>query len=461
MTARPLRTLVVVLVALLVAAAAPSGAQAPGAWSDAVDVSGAGDATQLTSLGYGARGDALVVWSARPGPFYGTAGLPAGSTTWRIGPRLPPRLAYVHAAPAVTLYGQTRAVLVGSQRGGLGPTLRYRMIAAFGRSDGTFGPPRTLDSGVGGRSAPLSLSSPAVAATAAGHIIAAWSLGDGRTSAIRLAERPAGGSFRRVETVSAKGAGVPTVAIGSGGDRVVAWYRNGFIEARVRRAGGTWGSVLKVAASTHRPSVLRAAIDANGRALLAWGAIDYHPGGSALRFDAGVRPRDGGWVHRVLQRYTASGFAFSGAQQRVWVLFDSAGRGFVAWHGYVEGRPAVEVSALVATDRFDAPAVVTGPDEPARPTDLAAGPQERVAVVWERQTGDVVVRSQIRVAVRRAGAGFGAAETLPVQCPPASSICMPFDGHAAFAPGSGALLVGWLQRDDGGFSVQAATRIAP
>lgn len=181
-------------------------------------------------------------------------------------------------------------------------------IAAFGQSDGTFGTPSTLDSGISGRRAPRSLSTPAVAATV---VIAAWSRDDGTTSVIRVVERPAGGSFQHVQTVSAKGARVPAVAIDAGRDRAVAWYRNGYVEAWVGRACGTWGSVLKVAKSAHTPSVPRAAIDQHGRVLLAWAAIDYHQGGSGFSFDAPVRPHDAGWVHRTLQRYMASGFPFS------------------------------------------------------------------------------------------------------------------------------------------------------
>lgn len=455
MTARTLPLLAVLLAALL-GVVAPARAQ----WSDPQDVSGIGGVSQIMSIAYGAHGDGLVIWSAQPGPYYGTANRPVGSGAWRLGPRLPRGLAYLHAAPAVALYGQTRALLVGPQRGGFGPTLRYRMIAAFGQSDGTFGSPSTLDSGISGRRAPYALSAPALAATAAGDVVAAWSRDDGTTSVIRLVERGAGGSFGHVETISGKGARVPAVAINARGDRVVAWCRNGHVEARVRHAGGAWGSALRIASSDHTPSVLRAAVDAHGRVLLAWAAIDYHQGHSGFHFDAAVRPPNAGWVHRVLQRYTASGYAFSGAQQRIYALFDSAGRGFVAWHGRAADRPAVEVAPLVATDRFDPPTVLTGADEPARPTDMVAGPRQRVAVLWERETTDTVLRSRVRAAVRLPGAGFGAADTLPVTCQ-GTSICMPFDGHAAFDPATGQLTAAWVQRDDGGYGLWAATRVAP
>ena len=454
MTIRTLSLLAVVLAM----AAAPARAQ----WSDPQDVSGIGGASQVMSIAYGARGDGLAVWSAQPGPgpFYGTANRPAGTADWHMGPHLPRGMAYLHAAPVVTLFSQSRALLLGPQRGGFGPTLRYRMIAAFGRSDGTFGTPGTLDSGISGTRAPRSLSTPAVAATPAGDVIAAWSRADGATSVIRVVERRAGGAFQHVATLSAKGASVPAVATNAGRDRVVAWYRNGAVEARVRRAGQGWGSVLKVASSAHTPTVLRAAIDPHGRVLLAWATIDYRPGGSRLSFETAVRPANAGWVHRVLQRYTGNGFPFSGAEQRIFALFDSAGRGFVAWHGNAGGRPAVDVAPLVATDRFDPPTVLNDPDELARPTDLVAGPRQRVAVIWERETGDIFLRSRVRAAVRLPGAGFGPPETVPVTCQ-SQYICLPGSARAAFDAATGQLSAAWLQRDDGGYGVWTSTRAAP
>lgn len=455
---RPLQAIVAAPLIALVAAG-PAAAQ----WSQPRDVSGPGFASTRVTTAYDALGDGLLVWAAQPGPYYATATRPAGAAAWRLGPRLPSRLAYLHAQPSIALYARSRALLVGAQRGGSGPALRYRMVASFGRSEGTFGALRTLDVGaIIGRRAPRSLSSPSLAANAAGDAIAAWSRDDGRTSVIRVTERRAAGALDAVRTRSPQDARVPAASINARRDRVVAWYRHGRIEARVRRPGGRWGSVLTVARSRHTPSVLRAAIDRRGRILLAWATIDYREGRpSRLTFDAAVRPRGHGWTHHVLQHYAAHGFPFSGAQQRLWALFDSSGRGFVAWHGREGDRPAVLVAQLDASSRFTEPDVITDPDEPARPTDLTAGPGQRVAIVWERETGQVVLRSQVRAAIRLPGAGFGPAESLPVACPAGASICMPGDARAAFDPATGELTAAWLQRDDGNYRVWASTRAAP
>ena len=153
------------------------------------------------------------------------------------------------------------------------------MIAAFGRADGTFAPPTTLDLGaLSGRRAPRSLSTPALAANAAGDVIAAWWRDDGNAAVIRVVERRAAGPLQAVRTRSPDDARVPAVAINQRRDRVIAWYRHGFIEARVRRPGHGWGSVLEVARSAHTPTMFRATLDPRGRVMLAWSTIDYQEG---------------------------------------------------------------------------------------------------------------------------------------------------------------------------------------
>lgn len=149
-------------------ARARGGARAPAAaqpeWSPPQRVSGP-QASQIVTLDHDGAGGGLLIWSAQPGPFYDTAHRPAGDSAWQAGPRLPSRLA-LHAKPAVSLPGVSRALPVASRRGGEGDSLRYAMVAAFGRSDGTFGALRPLNAGaIEGRDAPRSLSSPALAAS--------------------------------------------------------------------------------------------------------------------------------------------------------------------------------------------------------------------------------------------------------------------------------------------------------
>ena len=447
--------------ALAVAAAAlaaPAGAAAQ--WSAPQLVSGR-QASQIVALGFDRTGNGLLVWSAQPGPFYDTAHKPAGVASWLAGPRLPRRLAYLQATPAIALYGNSRALLVASRRGGSDSTLRYGIVGAFGTSDGSFGPPRPLDAGaIVGRDAPRSLGSPALAVNPAGDALAAWSRTDGRTSVIRLTERRAGGALGAVRTTSPVGARTPAVAINTARHRVVAWYRNGWIEARTRRAGAGWGPVLKAARATRAPAVLRAAVDGDGRFLLAWATLDYTDGEpSKLGFDAAVRAPGRGWLHHMLDRYSVRGASFAQAERHVEPGFDSGGRGFVAWHGRdaASGAPAAAIAWLAGGGAVARTQMLASG---GRPSDVAAGPRERLAIVWDAETRDVALRSRIGTAVRTSGFGFAAAETLPVACP-APSLCIPLDPRVAFDPVSGGLTAAWLQRDEASWEIWVSTRVAP
>lgn len=443
----------VLLVALALAAPTQVGAE----WSAPQVVSGAQTAN-IHLLAYGRGGDGLLVWSGHPGAFYGTAVKPAGQSEWRAGPRLASRLGYLHGGPAVALYGRSRALLVAPRRGGSGSSLRYRMVAAFGRSDGTFGPLERLDAGaIIGRRAPRSLSPPTLAVNAAGDALAAWARTDGRTSVVRISERRAHRPLRATRTISPQDATSPAVAINARRQRIVAWYRAGRIEARVRRANAPWGPVLRVARAARRPATVKAAVDRNGRFLLAWATLDYREGSpSALAFDAAVQTTARGWKHRPLDRYSAHGAPFSQAEQHIEPIFDSADRGFVAWHGRnpTTGAPAAKIAQL---DNGNAVARTMIVADAVRPTDLAVGGQQRLAIVWDVETSDFSLRSRIGAAIRTAGSGFRPAETLPVSCP-TPALCVPLDPRAAFDPATGRVTVAWLQRDDADWRIWVSTR---
>ncbi|QEC48767.1 hypothetical protein FSW04_15100 [Baekduia soli] len=457
MPARPALLLVAVL-----ALAAPARASAQ--WSDPQDLSGPGTASAIITAAYDADGDGLLVWSAQPGPFYGTATHAAGTTGWQPGPRLLRGLAYLHAQPALAFYGRSRLLMRGSLREGSGPTLRYRMIAALGRADATFAVPVSLDLGTtGGRRAARSLSTPALAASPAGAAIAAWSRDDGTTTVVRVSERRAGASFGPVRDRTPQGARMPAVAIDARGDRVLAWYRRGAVQARVRPAGGAWGPVLRVAAAVHTPSVLRAAMDARGRILLAWATAGRPANGpTSFAFDAAVRLPGRPFTHRVLARYEATGYAFAGADRRIFTVLDAAGHGAIAWQGDNAGETAVVLARLGNRDRLATPHTLARgtAGRAVRPTELTIGPGGRLAVAWERETGDVLVRSEVVVAATTPGSGFlTPAQTLPATCP-APALCVVGEARAAFDPVTGALSAAWLQRDDANYRVWASSRPA-
>ena len=142
---------------------------------------------------------------------------------------------------------------------------------------------------------------PAVAVSADGGMVAAWSVGlPGGTSVVMVSERgDAGRGWSGSEDVGIGSA--PLAAINDRGDAVLSWALGEAgapqgIEASTRRAGGRWEASTVVARRTCACalSVGSAAIDGAGTAIVGWrrddgegvgggGASALEPGGDAWR----------------------------------------------------------------------------------------------------------------------------------------------------------------------------------
>jgi hypothetical protein len=389
---------------LAVAAALP--ATAPGAAVAAFQaepIPGTSGALAPVTLGVDRDGRALAVFEgitqgAAPHRFTGTA-LRAPGGRWTRGGDLA-GLGWGNAA--VHLYARTRALLVARQVTGYGAfnRARFRLVWAPGSSDGTFSALRPIAA---------SADAPASAASASGDALVAFARQGG--SQLQVAERPAGGGFGAARPISPSGVFAPAVAIGERGDRLVAWLRGGRIEARVRRAGHGWGSVLPAGRlPTGGTPALRALVTANGRFVLAWQAATIREGRPVqLETGAAVRTRTGGWHAATLSRATlpTEGFA---ADPAAIPLVDTAGRLWVAATiGGAQG-PSVALAHLSPTARVVGSEQLSAAGEDATLDDAAAGPGDRLAVTWARHAPGGALATVVRV---RAGAApFGAAETL-------------------------------------------------
>jgi hypothetical protein len=158
-----------------------------------------------------------------------------------------------HPAPDglldVAAYGLTRTVaLAQTLAGGSGPTgaQNQRLALAYGRTDGSFSPPRTLATG------PIAYR-PQLAVDRDGRGLVAW-IEVTRTSTgatrriVRAVERDEHGRLGRATVLSGRGrADALAVAVGDGGDEVLAIAREGKVLARVRRPGRRWGSFFTLA----------------------------------------------------------------------------------------------------------------------------------------------------------------------------------------------------------------------
>jgi hypothetical protein len=289
--------------------------------------------------------------------------------------------------------------------------------ARFGTSSGTFGAPRTITTARGPGGDPDA----DVAANGAGIVLAGWAASGGgtcTTSSIRVAlRRPGASAFGAPVTLRGSGRNeTPSVAVGQGGDLLVAWARRigegrTVIEARVRRAGEGWSAVARLGEGTVAGPI-RTAMLQNGRAIVAWGTQSINEStGLRASFRVATRPA-GAATFSATQtlEQVATGVQYL---PRLGPVLAVAGREvLVAWTGNDGGTAwRVRVARSGASGRFGAAQTVA----PAGTVlgDLAALPDGTAVVAWSGLDDEALPVAGIGAAVRRAGApAFGAAEAV-------------------------------------------------
>jgi hypothetical protein len=184
-------------------------------------------------------------------------------------------------------------------------------------------------------------------------------------------------------TLTARGeqAVFPTVAADRSGDVVVAWYRirRGGDQAVVRTSGNggrSWGrqQVLGpavLAISDNPPAPIRAAVAANGTAVVTWGQA--HAGGERIVAAMGARGARFGRP-RVLSG--AARFAFDPD-----VAIDATGRAAVVWVTLT----AVQRSLLLGGGRVSGPRIVATAVSPDLPS-VASDPAGDLLFAWTATT---------------------------------------------------------------------------
>jgi hypothetical protein len=345
---------------------------------------------------------------------------------------------------AVYDYAGTHALMIARQVSGVGVfnRARYRVVYAFGRSDGSFAAPRPLAENVA--------SSVASAANAAGEALVAY--GDARTGGLWLSERAAGQAFGRPRML---GSGSPSAAaINARGDRVLAWWSRTGVWARIRLAGRAWGPAqLAARAAPVADARLRAAVTPGGRVVVAWATADVRED-APLTVAAGValHERSGSWRAFELERSTlAAGLLADGALAIP--LIDSAGRTYLSWTGASAGGLAVKFGQLTAAG-VRGVTVPSGATAGASLEDAAAGPDGAIVLSWSVEAPPATV---VYASLRGRDGAFAAPERLT----PAGSAGIG-GSRAAFQPVTGRAVVTWSAvGGDGRPVLNAAVSPAP
>jgi len=259
--------------------------------------------------------------------------------------------------------------------------------------------------------------SPRVAIDRNGDAIVAWvgTAADGG-SILQVAVRPAAGKFGGPAQLSGNGpVRAPAVAIGPGGEAVVAWVENGGVRAATRAPGGPFTSAVGLSSPGGPTTPVDGpdlAVTGDGRAIAVWtGGVGAR---SAVR--ASVYTPGAGWTAPITLSSTgevatepAVAVNESGDTVVVWRRGSPIGPGTV--------RAAIGTISRPASSGANARPFFTSASDLSRPGQDSTGPDVDVdetgaaVAVWTRVTagGDTGL---IQTASAAPGAGFGPPRTI-------------------------------------------------
>jgi hypothetical protein len=448
MTHRHVLAAPLVIGAALIAVASASAA-AP--WTDPVTIPGAGptpapvlitDSGRALALPSTDRTDAAPAGAVTEiVALYPATGAPAG-----IGLGLP-----ITAVQAAT-YGTDHFVVAGSTLDARGTVSDRSLVeVAYGNGGGDVGPLRGVTGSTGEHSFALAVNDGGVIAMVLGN-----------TKERRLVIRRPGvrGFVEAFSTkVGAQGRGA-TVAVGAKGDVLMVWENEHHVFALHVGPSGGVGAVHHIGDGVQ--SHLQAAVDSDGRLLVAWASQRVDEGEAdtpASIFFATAAPGHGFGSARLLEESGPTGtgryiydpavrLVSSGASLLAWTGFDAATQHYVVRVAQIDGGH-VGTSQTVSVPASNA---VLG--------DLSVNAAGAAAVIW--RTGIAGADSdgtpqQVVVAMRL---GPGQPFAAPEAVSPAG-ITQPYQPQITLAPRSAAALAEYGQLAQTASSFRVAARPAP
>jgi hypothetical protein len=388
-----------VALACLVGLALPAAAMADPPWSptqnlstphlfvDPVDVTASGDGT------------ALAWWRWQDGS--GSNAAPSASVSSRpSGGAFGPERAAPAGIQDIQAFAQTRAVALTARAPRL--TAPTRLAVAFGSTSGTFGSERRIvdEPALGGI--------PKLGVNAQGDAAIAYyrNLG-GTNNRVMVSLRRAGGAFGAPFQIAHGRIRSVAVAVGTGGDVLVAWDARGTIQARYRSPDASGFQPIETIASD--PTFfaqIQAAVSDGGRCYLAWSAKFLSEGGSQGPVFDEVAVRPSRHRFRAAQRLERDAESF--AQRPVALALTGTRDATVAWTGFDGSNARVRTASTDPSARFGAPQDVSPAGRDGVVSDLDYGSGNQL-VVWDNGSFDA---NQVFAAVAPPGAPFGPAEAV-------------------------------------------------
>lgn len=421
------------LATLALAAFLPATVHASPLWSSPSSVGGAQEVVQRPAIAFGEGGEAVLAWTFADEPRTQVA------TRDATGRYAATRAVAGELVDAPMAYGETRTAFLRRTEAG---DDRVRLGVSFGRTDGDIDALRTMDTFREGGAA-------AIDAGSDGRIAVAYVERAGGEDRLWLAIRSPGRPFGAPRVI--RGGGQMSdvaVAVGNGGDLLVAYRRGDRLEARVQRDEHSLGAVQHLGPADARTQIA-AETAPSGRMLVAWRERDTPTSSSDFVpvVRAAVRPA-GPRAFRddvVLSEDATLVPAGSGSLGPVAVDMTADGTATVVFSQQEGDVVATRAATTDARARFGEPQPIS--------------PRDTVDDVAVSEAGAIIVATEppgstgqgISAYIRPAGGTFGGPE-----------LAAPREGGGdatvAVDPTTGAPTVVWVSRTGGGETVRAATR---
>jgi hypothetical protein len=210
---------------------------------------------------------------------------------------------------------------------------------------------------LGSWEAPTPISSgesfvPQAAMDARGDTTAVWMHFNGSRYVVESAYRPEGGEWESPTLVSQPGesAGNPHVALDVSGDSLVAWRGEDggkeYVRAAYRPVGEPWGQPADVSSEGEQVQSVRAAVDPDGNAIVAWAGDIPKEGGYEIAH-AAYRPAGGEW-ETPTELSADGGNSFPSD-----VVFDTSGNASLIWQRWDGSSNVVQAAYRPAGEGWE------------------------------------------------------------------------------------------------------------
>lgn len=320
------------------------------------------------------------------------------------------------------------------------------IMATHRPAGGTWSAPRSVSGPVS--TSVIADTNPQIVVDSRGKVTAAWGMFDANTLSLYVASatmRP-NGTWSSPVRISPKGtyAGGPQLAIDTAGDVFAAWgafsnnTHNSIVQAADRPAGGSWSRVKTLSDATHNASAPYVAVDPAGDEAVVWGAV--YSGYTAV--DVARRTKGSAWGART----QISGASVDTNDAAVAAIGDNT---FAVAYGASDGSNYVLQFTTQSTGAWSAPTALSSTGQDADVPRIAVDPSGDVTVVWAWGSSSSKNRQIQASTLPNGSSTWGSVATLSDTTNDAQTPAITTDS-------AGDMVAAWAQSDGTNYLAQAA-----